>query len=198
MMPDWRTILCLLLALAVMACGCRRGGDRGTPPPPVPRSRPADPVLAEINGLSVLQSDFLAALRSGRVGGAPELVLDEMLSFTLVLRECRAMGASETCGGSHPVHVRAMRFLEHLYPEDKVCGPISEEDFQRAFDRVAHRRPELKGDPADPETRKLVKERICGSRALQIRRQWVTALRKGAQVRIHEEAVQAAVEALVE
>jgi len=151
-------------------------------------------VLAEINGLTVLRSDFLASLRAGRVTGSPELVLDELLSFRLVLRECEAMGAGETCGGSDPVHVRAIRFLERLYPEADVCGSISDEDYRNGLGRLITRGSGLEGDPGEPGSRKIVKERICRSRARQVRRQWVTALRKGARVRIHEEAFRAAVQ----
>lgn len=174
--------------------GCRRGEDREPGPMVAEQPVDSDPVMAVINGLPVLQSDFVAALQSGRLGGTPEWILDEMLSFTLVLQECEAMGAGRSCSGPDPAHVRALGFLERIYPVDKVCGDISKEDFDRTFSEIMKTGRAMDPDPSNPSTRELIEGRICEARSKRIKRLWVTALRKGASVDIRSDAVRNAID----
>ncbi|NOZ02087.1 MAG: hypothetical protein GXP54_09390 [Deltaproteobacteria bacterium] len=167
------TVVCVLLF-----SGCRRSGSIEAVDAGPASVRDPGSVVATINGLPVMRADYEAALRAGRVGGAPELVMDEMLSFTLVLNECRAMGMGDACGGPGPMYARALDFLKRLYPAEKVCGEVKDEDLDKV---MAGTRKSAKEGHLN---RAAAREFICEARAKRIRRQWVRALRKNAVIRM--------------
>jgi len=180
-------------SIFIALAACRKGSGLGEPTPREPSGVEKPRVLARVNGLPVLQPDFLAALQAGRVGGVPELVLDEMLSFTLVLNECEAMLGGAPCRGPGPVHERAIRFMERLYPAERICRDITQDDYSKAFDQVISREKGLNPDPEDRQTREVVRDRICEARARELKREWIRALRKDAVVEKNKEAIEAAV-----
>ena len=169
----WLSILSVAILSACSRCG--------TPPSPNPGADPgpAGVVIARVNGLPVYAADFEEALRSGRLGGSPELVLDELLNLTLALHECRVLESG--CDGPGTLLGRVEPFLHRLYPAADVCGTVSPSDRAAMFGRLRGRRLAADADPEDPAIRMRVESEICEARAKQLRRTYVSGLRKGAR-----------------
>lgn len=177
MRPAWPVL--------ILAVACSRGTPDPTP------AAPGD-VLAQANGLPVRTADFLAAMRAGRLGASPELVLDELINLTLVLKECQVIEGPGACEGPGTVLERAEAFLKRNFPPARVCNEVRPEDAERAYGHLSRHRidPALPRD--DPATVLAVEVEACEARAKAVRRAWITALRKGAVVRVDAAAVEAA------
>lgn len=181
-----------VLALActiVASCAPKDAPDAGAP------SRQVDggaEVVARVNGLPVLRSDLVAALRAGRLGGSPELVLDELIGLTLVLRECEVIAGPSACSGPGTVLERARAFLDRLFSPDSACGVVRDKDYAVAYERLAGRRLPAGADPHAPEVRLAVEAHVCKGRALKAQRAYVDALRRSARIEVDTAAVEAA------
>jgi hypothetical protein len=173
-------LLLPVLSLAVLSA-CSRCGT-SVLPDPGSDSGPVGVVIARVNGLPVYAADFEDALRSGRLGGSPELILDELMNLTLALHECRVLESG--CDGPGTLLARVEPFLVRLYPAADVCGPVSASDRAAMFGRLRGRRLAVEADPEDPGVRMRVESEICEARAKQLRRTYVSGLRKGARVEV--------------
>ena len=179
----WAT---LPLLAGVIAC-------RSEAPAPAPAEAPKAVVLARVNGLPVFKSDFLSTVRAGRLGGSPELVLDELLGLTLVLRECEVMVSPTACAGPGLVLDRARPFLEKVFPPDRACGEITESQRDQAFERLRGRKVAAQADPNEPAVRGVVDAEVCRAKAFKLQRAFVQGLRKDAHVVIDRDEYQKAV-----
>ena len=189
MWPVRRATFFLLSCVAALGCqACQATGG--------PKDAADEPqqgeVIARINGLPVFKSDYVAALQTGRLGGAPELVLDELLGLTLVAHECEAMAGKAVCSGPGTLLERTRPFLERLFSPERTCGVIRDTDYAVVYDRLAGRRFPAGADPYAPEVRLVVEAMLCQGRARNAQRAYVAALRKGARVEIDKDAWAAA------
>ena len=176
----------IALALA-LAAACR-------PDPASPAAQTPAPgrVVARANGLPVSYADLVDGIRSGHLGGAPVLVLDELESFALVNRECEVMLGQAACAGFGGTRERAERFLALQFPPARLCGTVTADDYDAMYGRVARRIPPGT-DRRAPEARLAVEGAICQARARQVQRAYIQALRKDARVEVDQDAVKEAV-----
>lgn len=151
-----------------------------------------DVIIARISGLPVYKSDFIQSIKSGRFGGSPELILDELLNLTLVLKECEMLGAKEICS-SGSVLERAENFLRVLYPVSRVCGEIENEIYVQTYEAMRGREIDLDSRLDDLFVRIVIESRICESRAKKIRRAYVNALRQNARIEKYQHLIDEAV-----
>ena len=168
-----RTLATLLPAFGIVACRAEA---------PAPAEAPKDVVLARVNSLPVFKSDFLATVRAGRLGGSPELVLDELLGLTLVLRECEVMVSPTACLGPGLIVDRARPFLEKLFPPERACGVITESQRGQAWDRLRGHQVAAAADPKEPAVREVIDAEVCRAKAFKLQRTFVQGLRKDAHV----------------
>lgn len=150
------------------------------------------PAVAHVNGLPVFQADYVAALQSGRLGGSPELVLDELINLTLVLHECEVLEGHTACSGPGTVLDRARAFLDRLFPPVLVCNDFNDIDYAMVYERLAGRRFPKEADPFAPEIRLSVESELCRAKIMKVQRSYVQALRKDARVVIDRNALEAA------
>ena len=138
-------------------------------------------VLAKVNGLPVCKEDYDQEIAVGRLGGSPRLVLDELLSLTLVLYECERLAGPGFCEGPEPMHVRAERFLRAMFPPHLVCGRVSRAEYLQAYERLALA-GRVEPNPDDPVVRMKVENFVCEAKAKRARRRYVRSLRRTAHV----------------
>jgi len=156
-------------------------------------------VIATANGIQVYLADLEKDMKSNRLGGSVELIMDELVSFALALKEKEVVEShgiegskfkskKETPGdftaGNRGLREEGEAFLNLLFSKETICSGFDQTKIADAFNSLWGKKISFEKNFSDPGVKEEVESFLCEKeRKRQIRR-YLKDLRKNAIIEI--------------
>lgn len=183
----------LLATLFLPLCSCAEKSDEI-------RERASEKtVIATANGIPIYLADLERDVTSGRLGGSTELIMDELISFALALKEkdlierhriedSKFKAIKEIRGefttGSRSLRKEGEAFLNLLFSKETVCSSFEPKKVFDAFESLWGKKISFEKNFNDPGVKEEVESFLCEKERKRQIRQYLKDLRKNAIIKI--------------